>query len=494
MEDSVSGAAKHSSVQPVPHAWREYVRSFAPLRALFTRAPARQFHVVSFFVLLGGMIGIGWWLSQQIEQRVINYTVEINTRYIESIVTPLLQDLNDAQAMSPADIKVMDDILNRTPVGSELAAFIIWGANGHVLYSSDVAQIGHVYAPDPDLDRSFAGAVTWEINGATENPHIPPQTKSKQLLAMYSPVRLVGESRVIAVAEFYQAFDPIEQDIARTQRQAWLVIGSATLLMYLMLFGFVQRTSNTIVQQETILSAQVLQLTALLKQNHELRDRMQQATHRAATLNERVLRRISADLHDGPLQDLGASILHFDRVAADYEQYPERPASRHAAIVQRSLGRVIHEIRAICSGLGLPQLNASSGEEIVAQVVKHHEQRSGTEVRVECYNLPTDLIPSIKVTLYRILQEGLSNAVRHGQGIDQHVVVAADELQLTVQIADGGPGFDVGQILDTGSHLGLAGMRDRVESLGGIFGINSAPGKGTQIRISLPLSASTNSE
>jgi signal transduction histidine kinase len=493
MPESLIGSVERTTRQPPnPSGWR-----YAALRLLHPIGhlpPARQFQVASFFVLMLGMGGTGWWLSRQIEDRVMWNTVTINTLYIESFVTPLLQDLDNVSTMTQPDIQSVNNILHHTSLGKQLAAFIIWGQNGHILYSSDPTQIGKTYVPHEDLRAALGGQVAWELVGATDEDHIPKQRMSQRLLAMYTPVRLGETNQVIAVAEFYQAFDPLELDIAATQRQTWLAIGGATLLMYLLLYGFVQQASDTIIRQESALSTQVVQLTTLLRQNDELHNRMQQATHRAATMNERLLRRISADLHDGPLQDLGAAILHFDRVSADYEQYPERAGSRHAAIVQRSLSQVIQEIRAICSGLGMPQLSASDTGSVIAHVVKSHEQRTGTKVQLEIQDLPEDSIPSIKVTLYRILQESLSNAARHGQGLGQRVVVSGSEEEITIQVSDCGPGFDTSQFYDTGDHLGLAGMRDRVESLGGRFEIRSALGKGTLLRVSLPLSSITDSD
>lgn len=467
--------------------WRPPFRLIASL----ARSPARQFHLVSLMVLLGGMLGVGWWLGRQIEGRVMYNTVYFNTLYIESFVSPLLQGLDERRSLASDDLRMIDSVLSQTPLGRHLAAFVIWGQDGRILYSSDPTQVGVRAVPHADLRRALAGSVSWEVVGSHDEPHIPRQDKSVRLLAMYTPVRRVDSSAVIAVAEFYQPFDPIRHDIAMSQWRTWLVIGGATLLMYLLLVGFVQRASNTIVRQETALSDQVAQLTALLHQNGELRDHMQQAAHRAATSNERVLRRISADVHDGPLQVLGAAVLHCDRVCADYEAHPELPGAPHLAIMQRSISQAMHELRAICSDLGLPQINPTSPGALIEHVVKNHELHTGTRVQMTLRDLPDDLIPSVKVSLYRILQEGLSNAAHHGRGVGQRVSVIGAEKRLLVEVADSGPGFDLGAAIDGREHLGLAGMRDRVESLGGQFALHSAPGQGTRLLITLPLTDSS---
>jgi signal transduction histidine kinase len=100
----------------------------------------------------------------------------------------------------------------------------------------------------------------------------------------------------------------------------------------------------------------------------------------------------------------------------------------------------------------------------------------------------------LKVTLFRLLQEALSNAYRHGEGKAQKVLVQpmTNSLKrLHVEISDEGPGF---VLVQSGKaqpskegHLGLVGMRERVESLGGTFQVESAPGRGTKVMAQLPL-------
>jgi signal transduction histidine kinase len=85
--------------------------------------------------------------------------------------------------------------------------------------------------------------------------------------------------------------------------------------MYLLLAGFIQQASDTIARQELSLRTQVAQLTDLLEQNAELHERVRRAATRTTALNERVLRRISAELHDGPAQELGLALLRLDHIS-----------------------------------------------------------------------------------------------------------------------------------------------------------------------------------
>ena len=97
--------------------------------------------------------------------------------------------------------------------------------------------------------------------------------------------------------------------------------------------------------------------------------------------------------------------------------------------------------------------------------------------------LPANMSSLHKVCIYRFVQEGLNNAYRHAGGIGQTVHVASDGRELTVEVADKGPGFSPAKS-SGGDRLGLAGLRDRVESLGGKFSLEAQLGSGTRLRAS----------
>jgi signal transduction histidine kinase len=86
-----------------------------------------------------------------------------------------------------------------------------------------------------------------------------------------------------------------------------------------------------------------------------------------------------------------------------------------------------------------------------------------------------------------IVQEGLSNAHRHARGAGQHVELRGGGDRIHLWVADEGPGFSPPPPGEWGEHMGLAGMRERVESLGGESAILSQTGDGTRVFASLPL-------
>jgi signal transduction histidine kinase len=122
--------------------------------------------------------------------------------------------------------------------------------------------------------------------------------------------------------------------------------------------------------------------------------------------------------------------------------------------------------------------------------VAAHLRPSGPPVEL-AWRGPEDPVvdESYRICLYRFLQEALSNASRHAAGAAVRVEVDAGHGRLTATVSDAGPGFDptdIGAGTD-GGGLGLAGLRDRVESLGGALAIESAPGRGSKLTLSLAL-------
>ena len=114
--------------------------------------------------------------------------------------------------------------------------------------------------------------------------------------------------------------------------------------------------------------------------------------------------------------------------------------------------------------------------------VRAHEQRTGTKVALSKPDRPPQLTPSGRICVYRFVQETLNNAYRHGGGIGQRVKASSDGRHITIEVSDRGDGFDVRNLPPT--SLGLAGLKDRIESLGGSFEVETCV-KGTTVKMSL---------
>lgn len=456
----------------------------------------QRFWVASLLTLVGGLLGVGQWVGSQIAAGVVREVASTTALFVDSFVAPELQELSRHPTLSPARQSTLSRLLQNTPLGKQIVAFKVWNAEGRLLfYSTDPSMIGQVFPVDEDLSQALSGNVAAGISNLNAPENVAERRFWTELLAVYSPVRLKGSNEIIAVAEFYQKVDPLKQEIADSQRKSWWVMGTALLTMEGILAIFVRRASKTIDRQQEELQQQVERLTHLLAQNEDLRRRVQNAAASVATHNEHLLRRISADLHDGPLQDLGFALLRLDRILEATENGHDQdtvplPSHRSLSTIQKSLVHALEELRAISTGLGLPQLSERSLEDCLGYAIRSHERRTGVKVSRQWESLPDSCPLPVKITLYRLVQEALNNSHHHAGSPTVAVEATWIPPTLTVVVSDAGSGFDIKKALhQDDQHLGLTGMRERVESLGGQFCIDTQPQKGTRIQASLTISS-----
>ncbi len=451
---------------------------------------SQRFMLAGLLTLFAGMLGIGFWVENQIITGVIHRVGATTALYVESFVAPNLQELGTLGEIHPENALALANLLQDTPLGQQIVAFKVWDTRGKMLYSNDVTSIGKTYPMTEGLLRARLGEIVSEISELEEEENIALDEQYGQLLETYSPVWLSGTNQIIAVAEFYHQTDDLENEIMVLKRQSWLVVGLIIASMYLLLSGFVRKASNTISLQQEELNQKVIQLTDLLTENQKLNERVRKASASVALLNEGYLKRIGAELHDGPAQDLGLSILKLDSTIGKLEKNPSQSVNSKIILdltgIENSMQSALKEMRGIAAGLVLPQLNELDLIDTVSHVVHKHEQQTNTKVKLEIEGESHVTTLPIRITIYRLIQEALHNAYHHAKGAFQSVCVRSDADQILLEISDQGPGFEVPTIMEQSDRLGIIGMRERVESIGGRFEIQSVIGKGTVIRVQLP--------
>lgn len=441
---------------------------------------ARDFRLISLFVVILGTLVIGSWTGSQIKTSIINETASATALYLDSFVVPHLQELEHSPQLSTEHSTALQKLLSETILGRHVVAVKVWDKNGQIVYSNIPDLIGRVFLEAEELEPAWQGDVVAQISNLEDEENFNERQSYSRLLEIYLPVRLSGTHQIIAVAEFYQDVEALEQEIVTAQRQSWTAVILTMCVIYLLLVGFVQRASNRIKRQEIALQNQVAQLKEVLSFNEELDQRVRRASANATTLNERLLRRVSAELHASPIHDLENSLQRLDQ-ALQSEDACKAVRDEDLPIIKNAIYTALEEVRAIAGGLGLPQLDYLSMMEIVSRAVQSHIQRTGTDVVLETANVPERVSLPIKITVYRLIQEALNNAHHHAGGVGQRVVVTCYKNQMKVEVSDKGPGFDYFKSAQSSERLGLAGMRERVESLGGQISIQSEIGMGTTV-------------
>ena len=236
-------------------------------------------------------------------------------------------------------------------------------------------------------------------------------------------------------------------------------------------------------------------LVGVALENAALRDAMTAQRDRLRALAEGTLhareeeaRRIAHELHDEAGQLLASVHIAQDGLA---QQVPDRAATIHA--VHDLLDRIEGQLRRLSRELRptiLDDLGLAPALEWLAQGMS---ERAGIPVRVEA--TAARLPPMVETALYRVVQEALTNALRHAKPSKVEVVVREDAGWVEALVRDDGQGFDLAAALAArgARGLGLIGMRERAETLGGEVRIVSSPEAGTRVSIRVPLGGGNDS-
>jgi PAS domain S-box-containing protein len=210
--------------------------------------------------------------------------------------------------------------------------------------------------------------------------------------------------------------------------------------------------------------------------------------HRLMSQREQERRKIAQDLHDGPLQELIA-LTFLASSAIESTQDPATAEQLEA--IRESLKERINELRAFASELRPPALERFGLDKAIDSHLDTFQKKyPDIQIRMEARThnvLPPE---AVGLALFRIYQESLNNIVRHAQATEVVVGVSAEDGRISLEIRDNGQGFKLpAQWLELAreGHLGLVGIHERAEALGGTARIYSNPGEGTIVKVEIPI-------
>lgn len=233
-----------------------------------------------------------------------------------------------------------------------------------------------------------------------------------------------------------------------------------------------------------------LETLALLEQRVRERtaelEALLERVHEQAALEER--QHLARELHDSVSQALYGILLGTNAAQKQLENDPES-ASSALGYVEGLAQAGIAEMRALIFELRPESLEQEGLSGALSKQLDALEARHELETSTEIEGEPR-LPLATKQVLYRVAQEAFHNTVKHARAKRVELRLGWDTRTLRLEVADDGQGFDPNQ--EFPGHLGLRSMQERVERLGGILEIDSAPGAGTRIKVKIPLEPSGN--
>jgi len=360
----------------------------------------------------------------------------------------------------PEAIAAVDRMVQERVLGERVVRVKLWARDGRIVYSDEPRLIGTRFPLDAEkLDVLRTGATKASLSDLS-GPENRYEREQGDLYEVYLPIRAPDGTPLLF--ETYQR----RSAVASTGRRIWMPF-AALLLGSLLLLWLVQvplawrlgrRLQRTQAEREALLV-------------------------RAVEASDDERRRIAADLHDGPVQDL-AGISYSLSAAAQTE---ESPATR-STLEQAAAGTrdAMRRLRSLLVEIHPPNLRASGLEAALADLLAPLQARGvETELSVDA---PLGLDEEAERIVYRAAAEALRNVARHAGADRIAVSVERDEIRVRLVVADDGAGFgpeDRERRREEG-HVGLSLLEELAARAGGRLDVRSAPGEGTTFELELP--------
>lgn len=442
----------------------------------------RQFAVTGGAIMLLALVVEGLFTAEIIARNTIDRKAATTALFMDSILSPLAHHLTTSDVLPTEERAELDRLLNREDFKSRFPHVEIWKGGGLVAYSTTPELIGRKFDPPAGLVGALDGEVSAYYTDLEADEH-EVRGFTSRYLEIYAPIREHHTGRIIAVAEIHETTEPLEQRLWWLRLKSWLARIGATVLIMASLFWIVYRGNRTIMVQQRQLGERMADVERTSRHNRSLKERVQRASGRVAELTEHYLRGFGAELHDGPAQLVGLAALkveHVRRAGTVAEREKE------LQVLDSVLEEAQRDIRTISKGLMLPEIEGLPLPEVIGRAARTHEKRTGTAVALRCEDISQSLSSAAKICAYRFVQEGLNNAFRHAEGNGQTVTCELKGAVLCLAVEDAG---GTGLVCPSGpdSGLGLVGLRERVESLGGTFSVCNVPSGGTRIEMKLAM-------
>lgn len=287
------------------------------------------------------------------------------------------------------------------------------------------------------------------------------------LFVWLAPIRravlgVVALSVVVAVAQL------INQGFSWPNVAVSALSGAVSMIFALAIGVWI----NRIIEQSAVRAEMIEELRST-------REQLTEVHTEAGALKER--QRLALEIHDTLAQGF-TSLLMLAQAAEREIGTDTRAAHQHLQLAQRTARANLAEARSMVAALTPPALSGASLTAALTASIDSFREETGLPAGLVIEGEPRPLAGPVEVVLLRTVQEALTNVRRHAGATRADVRLCYSDGQGTVQVTDDGSGFDTG----TAPGFGLRGMRSRVEEAGGEVSVQSAPGQGTSVTVSLP--------
>jgi signal transduction histidine kinase len=285
---------------------------------------------------------------------------------------------------------------------------------------------------------------------------------------------IADQIRALNEAQVNQGRLRVEQTFAEFERRSAITIG-VTVGLGLLLAAF---SIRKILNLEGRTAVHMREISSARTQLQELSARLLEA-------QEEERRSISRELHDEVGQSLTGVLVEMANLSTLIRSQDSDALSVKAAEIKKLLESSISVVRNMALLLRPSMLDDLGLAPALQWQAREVSKRSGVWVTVSADGIPEDLPEEYKTCIYRVTQEALHNCVQHSGARNIKVVVKQEEQRLRLSVEDDGKGFDPARE----KGMGLLGIQERVSRLRGTFTVDTLPGAGATLHVTLPLAA-----
>jgi len=213
-------------------------------------------------------------------------------------------------------------------------------------------------------------------------------------------------------------------------------------------------------------------------------EKLRGLTWKLVNAQEEERQRLSRELHDEAGQALTALKISLELIYPDLPKNLDDVRTRVQEAIQLT-GVTMERIRSLAHTLRPPALDALGLNRTIGDYCRSFARKTGLEIKYQGQVLPK-LPEEIQISFYRFLQEALTNIAKHAEAKNVSVELSYDQQVVSLFIEDDGRGFETSDYLDKGNGIGLMGMKERIDLLGGRMDFQSTPGEGTLLVARVP--------
>jgi two-component system, NarL family, sensor kinase len=389
----------------------------------------------------------------------------------ETVARGVIQPQMSAAVLAgdPAALRRLDRLVDARVFSprsqeSSIVRIKVWDADGRIVYSDEPRLLGKRFILPEDLREAMDNRKASADVSDLARPENRYERGKGRLVEVYEPMRVAG-GELLLLEAYFPAKDISDAGgrIVKSFLLVLLAVLGSLALAQLPLAWFLERR---------------------VRADEQERERLTRAGEDAL---EGERRRIAAELHDGVVQDL-AGVAYELQAAAD-RQPPDAADPDLGAALRRGAGVCRGSMRALRALLVdlYPSERREQGLDASVEALARPLRERGVDVAVDM-RLETPLTSTTTELVYRAVQEALRNVDRHAAARTASVALRHDGDAVTLVVEDDGRGMTGDNLREqhAAGHMGLALLADGVAARGGSLSIESEPGTGTRVRVSLP--------